>query len=344
MLPYMALVLQKDFKNINTIHIQTFEELRRNVPQKNYGLLTDTSNPYRKKMFTNAEEFYAQLPYYSIKPLYVEAVDLFYRMGISLPRATVLPSVLSYFLLGCILLLWVSSFLRLPYAVMSCLLFMLSSPFFTAGALSSPDGMSAVFLLAAFYFMLKRPMILPVFIFLLLAVWTRLDNVITAGLFVILWNVDWKKSDKNKLLISAGMLLVFAISYFVINSFAADLGGKVELYNRFYRFPNMVSDDEKGFSLSTYIGVLYSRGISGIYNSNIILAFLFSFLVLARSGRINFRNPERNQLFVLAFILIFIVRYLMYPEISDRFYLAFYLAIYVIFLGKYFSRPQSTLG
>ena len=344
MLPYMGLVLQKDFKNINTIHIQTFEELKRNVPQKDFSMLTDTSNPYRKKMFENAGEFYAQLPYYSIKPLYVDLVRLFFRMGISLPRATVLPSVLSYFLLGCLLLLWVSAYLRLPYAVIGCLLFMLTPPMFTAGALSSPDAMSAVFLLAAFYFVLVRPLVLPAFLFLLLAVWTRLDNVITAGLMVVLWNMNGGRPDRNRIIVSIAMLIVIAISYFTINSFASELGGKIELYNRFYRFPNMIPDYQSGFSFSTYLGVLYSRGISGIYNSNIIVCFLFVFLVLARSGRINIRRPDRNQWFVLAFIFIFAIRYLMYPEISDRFYLAFYLAIYAIFLEKYFRKTQSTLG
>lgn len=334
MLPYMGLVLQKDFKNINIIHEQTYEQAQLHIPDPAYKQLTDTSNPYRKKMYQQAEEFYAQLPYYTIKPIYVEVVRFFYLRGMPLPLATVFPSVISYFLMGAILLLWVSSFLRLPYAVMGCLLFMFSPPMFTAAGLSSPDALSSLFLLVAFYFMLQRPRIFPSFLFILLAVWTRLDNIIAAFLLILLWNYG-KKPDKSRILASASMLVVLTASYFIINSFSRELGGKVVLYARFYRFPNMVADYDAAFSLKTYVQVLYSRGISGIYNSNIIVCFLFVFLGMIGVSNLKFHEWGTEQLFLLVFLITFAIRYLLYPEISDRFYLAFYIAIYILFLKRY---------
>ncbi|HET6768513.1 MAG TPA: hypothetical protein VFH08_13975, partial [Chitinophagaceae bacterium] len=139
MLGYMALVVKMDRQHsIDEIHEITYSSARQNIPEDAYQKLTDTIS-YRKKFATQPAEFSKIFPNYIIKPLYTWLCRIFYTNGISLPLATVLPSVISYLFLGLFLFHWLSKYIQTGIAFLGGLLLM-SSTFITSIArLSTPD-------------------------------------------------------------------------------------------------------------------------------------------------------------------------------------------------------------
>jgi len=149
MLPYMASVIKIDHSNIDSIHTLTYQSAKENIPSDKYESLINT-NAYSKKMAKSAIEFNDQLPFYIIKPLYIGCIYLFYKAGFSLPKSTVLPSILFY-LLSCLLLfLWVSKYLKLSITFFVSLLTSYSFFMIYIAMISSPDFLSAFLLFASF--------------------------------------------------------------------------------------------------------------------------------------------------------------------------------------------------
>src|SRR5689334_2500124 len=80
-LAYMGVVLGYDNKNINVIHETVYEIAKQQMPPENYKELTDTLNPYKKRMVDDALNFHNEFPFYVVKPLYTGMVYFFYKTG-----------------------------------------------------------------------------------------------------------------------------------------------------------------------------------------------------------------------------------------------------------------------
>src|SRR5476651_346587 len=104
MLAYMALTIQQDHKSVDQIHQLTYQAAKENIPAIDYEHLV--GGEYRKNISENPAAFFNTLPFYAVKPLYIEMVSLFHKAGFSLPMATVLPSIVCYFLIGVLLFYW----------------------------------------------------------------------------------------------------------------------------------------------------------------------------------------------------------------------------------------------
>src|SRR5438552_5538098 len=184
MLPYTDLILRMDHHNAQEAHYLTYDLTKKNIPSKNFQQLTDSSNVYRFKMLSDPAAFNEQLPFYVIKPLYTGLAYLFYKLGVSLPQATLVPSFISYLLIGFLLFYWLRIYLSLPITFVISLLIMLSSPLIEVAKLSSPDCLSAFLLLSSFYFIFEKPSLWSTIVFMVLSIFARLDNVVTCLLIL----------------------------------------------------------------------------------------------------------------------------------------------------------------
>jgi hypothetical protein len=96
-LPYTAVVLKMDGYNAKAAHDSSYQLARKNIPGKNYDQLADSTDIFRNKMLTDADAFNQQLAFYVVKPLYNGMGWVAYKAGVSLPHATVVPSVIAFF-------------------------------------------------------------------------------------------------------------------------------------------------------------------------------------------------------------------------------------------------------
>jgi hypothetical protein len=107
-LPYMALSLDINPIDVNAGQILPYAIAQGELPPKKYAALIDSSSAYRYAAATDPLVFQHELGFYRTRPLYVWLITCFHKAGVSFTKATVLPSVLSYFLFGMMLLFWVS--------------------------------------------------------------------------------------------------------------------------------------------------------------------------------------------------------------------------------------------
>ena len=193
MLAYMALVVQIEKRDINEVHKITYDNARQNLPASEYDKLI--SGDLRKSRLENPSEFNRILPLYAVKPCYIWLSYAFYKAGFSLPLATVIPSVIAYLLIGLLVFHWLNRHHQLLLSFAGTLLIMYSSVMVNVANLSTPDCVSAFFLLAAFYFILERPSVLLSFLFLTGSVFVRLDNIILSILILtfLFFSRLWEK-------------------------------------------------------------------------------------------------------------------------------------------------------
>src|SRR5690348_13184643 len=116
MLSYIGNVVALKTTNAVKIHAAVYGEVRASMPREaaqrllgNDGSgapvrpnnrLDRANNPYHSTEF---------LPCFAIRPLYIELINLLHKSGVGLIRSTTIISSLSYFLLGTLVFLWLSS-------------------------------------------------------------------------------------------------------------------------------------------------------------------------------------------------------------------------------------------
>src|SRR5687768_13767034 len=108
MLMYMGVVL--DYDNTHNVHQHVYTTAKNEIPQQAFHQLTDSSNKYRWSVYQSVQTFTLQLPYYVVKPLYTGMAFVFYKSGIPLTKSTMLPSVISFFLIGMLFFHWLQKY------------------------------------------------------------------------------------------------------------------------------------------------------------------------------------------------------------------------------------------
>jgi hypothetical protein len=337
MLPYMALTLKIEHQDVDLVHKETYRIAKENMSSGAYAMLVDSSIPYRKKMYENPSEFYKQLPFYSVKPLYIGLIYLAYKSGIPLPAATVFPSALCFLLISFLLLYCLQLYLQQYYAIIFSFLIMITAPMLHMAGISTPDGVSAFIMLSAMYFVVVKPRLWPLVALLLLSIFTRLDNVITCIAIVSLLAFSRKSILPIKRRQYVIILLLLLLSYVVVAMSASAYGWSLFYYTHFFRYLNLEHEYHAGFSLKEYLQVLYSHVIAGLYYSNMVVCLILIGLISLRKPGAKISDWSFEQLFACCILGVIAVRTILYPDISDRFYIPYYLIIYILFIRRYAS-------
>ena len=124
-----------DSANPETIHKITFDAIK----PISSGAEIQVDNPYRVDVAKNPYHFAEQLPFYSIKPLYVELIKVIHHAGMPFPRATIIISAVSNFLLAAILWLWLGAYVTGWSLAAACSLIMLSPNILALARWATPD-------------------------------------------------------------------------------------------------------------------------------------------------------------------------------------------------------------
>lgn len=334
-LPYMGVVLSYDSNNINFIHDTVYEIAKQQMPVEVYKQLTDSSIPYRKRMATNAFAFNSQFPFYVVKPLYTSMVYLFYKSGFSLLKAAVLPSVIAYFLMGCLVFLWLKPYLQTYFSVIASLLIMLLAPVLKVLKGCSPDCLASFLLLAGFYFIIEKKSLLIAFLFLLLSAFARIENVIPCFfiLSLIACTNKWKERIHFKKYFL--MLTALIICYLLITSGTLKYGWGLLYYSSYTKHFNEPYSAPVVSSVKDYLILFYTHIVIGFFFSNVVLFMLLALIVFTGKGSFQFKQLSFEQLFILVIILCIVTRYFFQPLIDDRFYIAYYLCVIILLIKKY---------
>jgi hypothetical protein len=259
---------------------------------------TDADDTQAKSLRRRASDTYywaLYLPYFSVKPLYLNALEGVHQAGANLVDSARIVSALSFFLIAGMVWLYTRS----PLAILVLLLPEVTS----LGALSEPDGLSTALLLAGLWLAFLKRVDLGV-LPLITSVWVRPDNAILC-LLVLAWL--WHSNRLNWLNAAALGLLVVGSEGFISHF---GYGWKA-LY--FHTFLGGSPDEPAHFAATDYLHAA-GRGAWDVLHSTVPISVLLwaTSLVCVR---------ERGFRDVLCLAGLFsLVRFVMYPNYEPRYY------------------------
>jgi hypothetical protein len=316
---YIALVIEKEQGNMEAVVEQTKQVLQKELPSKEFQDHADR--------ITNADPVIFER--YRIKPLYVLLVLAFHKLGFSYINATVVPSLLCYFLIG--LSFWQIVIKRMDpvKTLLVCLACMLIFPTMLLARLSSPDALSSFILLNALFLIYDGRSKGLWFCLFLLAICIRLDNLVSELVFLFaLWK--WPAGIFSNKLTTRDFIVMTVLTATV--AFLVNLTAT----HHFLWFMNPSFSRNPGQYLKD-VG-LYFYVIPGSFFMYLLVLFVFSGLKRGFSWK-----QEVNYIFYAVCAVVF-VRFLLYPFYEERYitpYLLFSLLTISFYLAGVENLPKT---
>ena len=336
-LGYMALVLDEEKQHSpEELHRLTYAEAKRKLPEAVFLQLTD-STTFRGGLAKDPAKFSSLLPIYQVKPLYILLAYAAYRTGIPLDKATVMPSLLAFLLTGALIFYWLSRYLGLAKGFVAAFLLMYSVFSINLAALSTPDYLSAFFFLSSLYFILENRNFILFLLLALAAVFSRLDNVI--NYFFILsffcFHPRWKWIPLKQYLLA---LTILGASYIFIIMAGSSFDWNFFNYFDYAKRIDFSRNFDQAYSLGDHFGLMVSKLATAMISSHFSFFLFLAVLIMAFPGT-SLRKPHFPQAFTLLLIAVILLRFLLLPDLSDRFYFSFYILLILMLVrmikGKY---------
>ena len=259
------------------------------------------------------------LPYFSVKPLYVLALEAAHKLGATLVGSSRIISALFFF--GIALVVWLYS------RSLIALVALLVPQILALGESNTPDGMSVFLLLLGLWmiFVLKKEIGL---LTLILSVWVRPDNFVVCliVLSVLYWNGRLSKLDMTVV----GFLVVGSVA--VISHYGY---GSQSLYA--HSFLGSEPGAEAHFGISDYLHAL-AKGLKDIGHGPLIgfsILWAVSFAAVSK---------EMRQILAIA-AASSVVRFVIFPSYEERFFALFFLTTAmagIAVIRQAMSKPQVT--
>ncbi|HET9745829.1 MAG TPA: hypothetical protein VFP97_08960, partial [Chitinophagaceae bacterium] len=229
---------------------------------------------------------------------------------------------------------WLSRYLGAPLSLIGTSLLMYSTFITAIARLSTPDLLSAVFLILGFYFILEKKNLLWMFIFFLLSILARADNIITCFFIItfLCFSKKWKAiSRKQFLLMATGFIVCYVLIILPVREF----GWSLFYYSEYVKHIDYSRDFDQPITLSSHFSHAYTKILTAFVSTSFTL-FAFLALLVLINKRLSLTSLSFDQTFLILLGLIGLFRFLLLPDLSDRFYIGFYLTILLLLIRKFF--------
>jgi hypothetical protein len=278
-------------------------------------------NPYRKDVTANPYHFAEQLPFYSIKPVYVASIKVLHQAGMPFQKSAVAISAASNFLLAVLLWQWLAAYLSGWSLAAACTLIMLSPNILVLSRWATPDCLATLVAAVAFYLVLERKSYFWGSSILLLDVWVRTDALVLAGIvFAVL--LITRKLDIMQF---AALSLLALGSYVTINHFAGNYGWPALFYNSFMGGLTAPGEAVIHFSWSAYVHQLVRGAFLWLISGS------FALYVLLGALAISLNRTSMYSYMCAAVLAARALSYLLYPN-GDQRYTAVLFVLIPVFL------------
>ncbi len=330
MIAYMACSIGMEESDFEKVHNETYTLLKNQVPESVFVELT--AGDYRETMLNSSDAFKEQIPYYSIRILYISIITVLYKLGMSMTLATVVPSLLSILLLMVIIFEIADKTIgNTLIAGTLTLILMGFPPILKLARQSTPDALSILVLtaIAILYITNKnRSLIFPL---MAIAILTRTDTIIWCALLLGIDAIVYRKSIPKRWLSNLFQFTLLVGLLFSLNQVFHNGGWKVVFYNSFIQRMNFPLSDTPEFSLGEYFGVLLSS--SWYFFSYFLILCLGLFLMWNKNVLSLLSN--KGIIIVGVCILTTISKFILFPAVNGRFYFGLLIvAVAAILLEK----------
>ncbi len=315
MIGYMAVITSWQTSNPVELHSRVYQQLRTATSPATYEDLT--AGPFRDDVAANPFHLAEQLPFYSIKPLYVDLVWLGHRLGLRLDRSMRLVSVLSVLALGILCFQWMRTYVTdLQGAIISACLF-ITAPMHRLARYHEPDALNAVVLVASLYFLFEKKKHFPGLLLLCLSVLVRPDSAILA-LLVLAYLATLAPARlairKPYALVLAGTV---AASVLAIGRLSGNYGWKMLFVNTFISPVPNPGEITPVVTRSDYWTALRGASIQLLSGDGLLL-FVFFIALLLLVGAATLDPALRDLLVLLAAAMA--CHLVLFPSLQARFY------------------------
>jgi len=332
--------------SIGQIHDEAYRALEAEAPEMVKGHILGTDVPAsqldsRQDRAVNPLHFAEYLPCFAIRPIFNELVYLLhYKAGIGLIRATIVISVVSYWLTGALLFMWLVRYTGVGRAALAAFLLMLAPPILDLARFNTPDSLSCLVCLAALYLIFERNSMFLGLTLLLVSIYVRTDNVLLAVGVLAYCAFITGQLEKMKVAV-LGAVAVASVA--AINHFAGDYGIRLLYYRSFVAVPLAPGELVAQFGLPEYVQA-FRTAIAETVNSSFPL-----FLLMGLIGFFSRRNRVTQAIAVVtAFYTC--AHFFLFPSGQERFWGPFYLACGMTMVIAAFSRdaqercPANSVG
>lgn len=320
---YMGNALLMEQTDPVIVHQRVYSEINLRVPKVARDQLMghesgapEDHNRSRQERAANPYRFAEFLPLFAIRPLYNQTLWLVSKTGLGLVRASISISVASYFLLGILLMVWVSRYVDAPLALLIAFLSMISPPLVELGRDMTSDALATLFAFLSLYLIFERKLLTAGLVVLLASIYFRTDNVVLAGPVIL---ACWLERRLD--FVKASALAVLALtSALTIDHFAGDYGIKMLYYRNFVGAPVAPGEMTVQFSFHDYL-VAFRSGITLVTGS-----FFIPFLLVGIGGFFAAKRMRSVAVVTFAYVLL---HFVVLPNWQERWFGVFYLAMAV---------------
>lgn len=315
MIGFAAVITSWHTPNPVEIQSRVYRQLRRATPPATYQELT--SGRFRHDVATNPLHLAEQLPFYSIKPLYLDLVWVGHRLGMGLQRSMRLVSVLSVLALGILCFQWMRIYLTdFQSAVVSACLF-ITGPMHHLARFNEPDALNAVVVATSLYFLFERNRKFPGLLLLCVSPLIRPDSAILALLVLAYLAVLAPARLAIRKLHAIVLAGTVGISLLIVSRFSGNYGWKVLFANTFMSpIPNP-GEVSPTVTRAAYLAALRNAVIQLLSGNGLIL-FVFVITLFLLAG-VAAANPALSGLLILLTIAI-ACHIVLFPSLQARFF------------------------
>ncbi|CAA0081553.1 Uncharacterised protein [BD1-7 clade bacterium] len=313
-------------------HSMTYQALQAYVAPDTFNILT--SGDYRTDMMNNPELFYHQLPFYTIRVLYIACIAIGKTLSLNpfvvSHAISAIATLTSLVLLANIflntakassILLWALPIVLIPFGLIE------------VAQYSTPDGLA---LLATIFIckLLIEKKYRHLFIFLPIAILVRTDLIMLTILLAIYFIIWDKHVIKGYALSAFASLLV----YFSVNKLSGNYGWHTIFYFTLVERLNNPSEVSPIVDINIYLHAL-KRGISRALNDLPLLIYTIVNLFYLKRFLTNIRTITDSAFQRLHTINLILFGYsaahfVLFPVIWPRFYLAQYaITLLLVIVG-----------
>lgn len=315
MIGFTAVIASWQTPNPVEIHRRVYQQILESTPPAIYKELT--AGPFRHDIATNPLHLAEQLPFYSIKPLYLDVVWLGHRLGLGLERSMRLVSVLSVLALGLLCFQWMRIYLTdLQSAIISACLF-ITGPMHHLARFNEPDALNAVVVASSLYFLFERKRKFPGLLLLCVSPLVRPDSAIMSLLLLAYLATLAPARIAIRKLYAIVLAGTVGTSLLLISRFSGNYGWKILFVNTcMLPIPNP-GEVTPVVTRADYWTALRGASIKLLSGNGLLLfVFFISLLLLAGAATV---DPALRNLMVLITIAI-ACHFALLPSLQPRYF------------------------
>lgn len=327
---YMGVVLKMSKISPEESHVIVINEFKNKLNKEEFRN-TFTSSNYNKIILESKESYQQQLPLYTTKPLYLYFYYVVYTITGKILESGIYLNIFFYLLTYLLFFKILCRYINFLLSAFLALFTFCNPLSLDVLSLGTPDVVASYFILLCVYFsIINFKNILYVIISLVLMIFTRNDNVVFSLFFFIFLYISNKISKVEILLTVFFTLISFFFSYKIFDDY---YGFSTTYYHTFITLLSYPKSFHAEIGIKEMLGIIFNYGNTYVEWSFFVLSLIIMFFSMYY-----YRRSNGLDYFELSILFTFLVKYLMFPAIWNRFNFIFVVLLIINFFRNYQQR------